>query len=86
MYLTLENNILIPKGKILGIFDLDHASWEKTTRSFLAQAEGEGHVVVACDDLPRSFVLTCEDFGNSTVYLSERSSQSLKKRFEEGAY
>lgn len=83
MYLHLENNILLPKGKILGIFDLDHSSWEKTTRQFLATAEAEGRVFSSCGDLPRSFVLVGEDFGNTTVYLSERSCASLKKRYED---
>lgn len=81
MYLQLENQILIPKGKVLGIFDLDNATWEKTTRAFLAQAETEGRVVTACEDLPRSVVLVGEDFGNTTVYLSGRSSIRLKKRY-----
>ncbi len=81
MYLNLENQILIPKGKVLGIFDMDHASWEKNTRNFLARAEEEGRVIALGMDLPRSFVLVGEDFGNTTVYLSERSCSSLRKRF-----
>lgn len=86
MYLHLDKNILLPKGKILGIFELDNASWEKTTRDFLKTAEQEGRVVTACEDLPRSFVLVEEDFGNTTVYLSGRSSRRLKKRFEEHSF
>lgn len=83
MYLHLENNILLPKGKILGIFDLDNASWEKTTRDFLKRGEEEGRVVTTCEDLPQSMVLVGEDFGNTTLYLSSRSCKSLKKRYEE---
>ncbi len=44
-------------GEILGIFDLDNASWAYKTREFLEQAEQEGRVISVCDDLPRSFVL-----------------------------
>lgn len=86
IYLQLDRNILVPKGKILGIFDLDNASWEKISRDFLKTAQVEGRVVEACDDLPRSFVLVEEDFGNTTVYLSGRSSRRLKKRFEERSF
>lgn len=86
MYLQLEQNILIPKGKILGIFDLDNASWEKKTRDFLAQAEEEGRVLSFTQDLPRSFLLVGEDFGNTTVYLSERSSATLARRMEQRMY
>ncbi len=83
MYLQLDHHILIPKGKVLGIFDLDHSSWEKTSRDFLAQAEKEGRVFGDSTDLPRSFVLVGEDFGNTTVYLSSRTSYSLRKRQED---
>lgn len=86
MYLHLEKDILIPKGKILGLFDLDHAAWEKKTRDFLRQAEEEGRVFTLCSDIPRSFVLVSEDFGNTTVYITARSTQSLRKRMEEKFY
>lgn len=86
MYLHLEKDILIPKGKVLGLFDLDNAAWEKNTQQFLRQAEDEGRVFTLCSDLPRSFLLVSEDFGNTTVYLTARSTQSLRKRMEEKSY
>lgn len=86
MYLHLENHILIPKGKILGVFDLDTASWEKRTKDFLKLAEEEGRVFSFSSDIPRSFVLVGEDFGNTTVYLTARSTVSLRKRLEQSAF
>lgn len=86
MYLHLENNILIPKGKVLGLFDLDNTSWEKTSREFLRLGEKEGRVFSLSVDIPRSFVLVEEDFGNVTIYLSGKSTDSLKKRMEEKFY
>lgn len=86
MYLHLEKDILIPKVKIFGIFDLDNACWEKKTKDFLKQAEEEGRVFTLCSDIPRSFILVEEDFGNITVYITARSTQSLKKRMEEKSY
>ncbi len=86
MYLQLEQNILLPKGKILGIFDLDTASWEKNTRNFLAKAEEEGRVFPVSQDLPRSFVVVGEDFGNVTVYLSSRTAGTLATRMSQKIY
>lgn len=86
MYLHLENNILLPKGKVLGIFDLDTACWEKKTKEFLRQAEEEGRVYTLCSDIPRSFVLVGEDFGNTTLYITARSTQSLRKRLEQSFF
>lgn len=86
MYLHLENQVLLPKRKILGIFDMDHCSWEKQTRDFLALAEEEGRVVAVQQDLPVSFVLVGEDFGGTTIYLSSRSSETLKKRMAQKSY
>lgn len=86
MYLHLEKDILIPKGKILGLFDLDNAAWEKNTQNFLRQAEEEGRVFTLSSDIPRSFLLVSEDFGNTTVYLTARSTQSLRKRMEEKSF
>ncbi len=82
MYLSLENQVLIPKGKILGIFDLDTTANAKTTHLFLKRAEDEGRVISVCQDLPRSFVAVIEDFGNITLYLSGFSGRSLQKRYQ----
>lgn len=86
MYLQLEQHILLPKGKILGIFDLDHTSWEKKTKEFLRRAEEEGRVFWVSSDLPRSFVLVGEDFGGCSVYLSSRSAGVLAGRMEQELY
>lgn len=64
----------------MGLFDLDKLYAEKNSRAFLKRAEAEGRVVSACHDIPSTVVLVGEDFGNTTVYLSSRSSQVLKKR------
>ena len=57
MYLHLGQSVAVPHREILGIFDLDNASWAYKTREFLERAEQEGRVISVCDDLPRSFVL-----------------------------
>ena len=84
MYLHLGQAVVVPEGEIVGIFDLDNASWSPRTRRFLEKAEREGRVVNAASDLPKSFVLRQKRDGSSAVYLSQLSSATLKGRAESG--
>ena len=45
MYLHLGNHISVPTDDIIGIFDLDNASYARDTRDFLRAAEEEGMVL-----------------------------------------
>ena len=83
MYLHLGQSVVVPYRDIIGIFDLDNASWSHRTRTFLERAEKEGRVVNAASDLPKSFVL-CEKKGQAVVYLSQLSPATLKGRVESG--
>ena len=82
MYLHLGQSVVVRYRDIVGIFDLDNASWSHRTRSFLEKAEQEGRVVTATRDLPTSFVVCREGDGQSRVYLSPFSSATLKSRME----
>ena len=84
MYLHLGQSIVVPHSHILGIFDLDNASWAYKTREFLERAEQEGRVVSVCEDLPRSFVLVGTQRESATVYISQLSSATLLRRAERG--
>ena len=75
---------MIPDREILGIFDLDNASWAYKTREFLEQAETEGRAVWLTEDLPRSFILADSRWGESIVYLSPLSSATLSAHAERG--
>ena len=77
MYLNLGQTVL-PTAELVGIFDLDNASWAYKTRGFLERAEREGRAVWLTGDLPRSFVL-CRD---GRVYFSPLSAGALKGRWE----
>ena len=79
MYLNLGQSV-IPTENIVGIFDLDNASWAFKTREFLERAEREGRAVWLTGDLPRSFVL-CQD---GRVYITQLSAGVLKGRAETG--
>ncbi len=78
MYLSIGNDMAVREKSVIGIFDLDNTSTSRRTRDFLEKAEKQG-LVVPCDDLPKSFVLTAE-YGMSKVYLSALSSSTLEKR------
>ncbi len=79
MYLHLGQEVLIRKSDIIGIFDLDKATVSKRSRMFLAAKEREGKVVYVTTDLPKSFIV-CESGGESVVYISQISAQTLLKR------
>ena len=85
MYLHLGQSVVVPYGEILGIFDLDNASWAYKTREFLEQCEREGRTVWLGGDLPRSFVVTGAG-ERTTVYLSQLSSAALMGRVERNSF
>ncbi|RHR10825.1 DUF370 domain-containing protein [Pseudoflavonifractor sp. AF19-9AC] len=82
MYLHLGQSVVVPHREILGIFDLDNASWAYKTREFLEKAEADGRAVWLGEDLPRSFVLVGDGEHPPTVYLSQLSSAALVSRAE----
>lgn len=81
MYLHLGGDTVVDTENVLGIFDLDNASWSKHTRAFLRRVQQEGRVINVTDDLPRSMVL-CRVNGQERVYISLLSSATLMKRAE----
>ncbi len=86
MYLHLGQSVVVPHSEILGIFDLDNASWAYKTREFLERAEREGRVVSVTDDLPRSFVLVGGQGEAATVYITQLSSAALLGRAERNSF
>ncbi len=80
MYIPIGNDMAVRESSIIGIFDMDNTSTSKRTREFLSKAEKEG-IVVPCDDLPKSFILTAE-YGLDRVYLTSLSSGTLEKRMK----
>ena len=86
MYLHLGQSVVVPHKEILGIFDLDNASWAYKTREFLERAEAEGRAVWLGDDLPRSFVLVGSGAEAPTVYISQLSSATLLGRVERNSF
>ncbi len=79
MYLHLGQDKVVREREIIGVFDLDNATLSPHTRAYLSGREKAGRVVSVGDDLPKSFVV-CEARGEETVYLSQISTATLKKR------
>ena len=86
MYLHLGQSVVVPYSQILGVFDLDNASWAYKTREYLERAEQAGRVVWLGDDLPRSFILVGEENAPPTVYISQLSPATLLRRMENNSF
>ena len=86
MYIHIGQGVMLRQDEILGIFDMDNASWAYKTREFLERAEQEGRVVWSCDDLPVSFLLVEWEDKQPMIYLSQLSSSTLLARMERGSY
>ena len=80
MYLSIGNDMAVRDSSVIGIFDLDNTTYSKKTVAFLNNAEKEG-LVVPCDDLPKSFILTAE-YGLTQVHLTYLNSYTLEKRLK----
>ena len=78
MYLYLGKDAAAQSGDIVGIFDLDNASWSVHTRKFLSAAEKAGALRNAAEDIPKSFVV-CTD---GSVILSQPNTAVLVRRAE----
>ena len=80
MYLNIGNDMAVRESSIIGIFDLDNTPTSKRTREFLNSAEKDG-MVVPCDDLPKSFILT-DEYNMQRVFLTSLSASTLEKRMK----
>ena len=78
MYINIGNDMAVRESALIGIFDIDNTTTSKKTREFLKNAQEEG-MIVPCDDLPKSFILTSE-YPMNRVYESTLSSYTLEKR------
>ena len=84
MYLHIGNNRNIREKQILGIFDADSATISTITRKFLSQAEKDGAVEAANEELPKSFVVYFDKNGTRRVCFSQLSSSALGGRMDKG--
>lgn len=90
MYLHAGKRKIIREKNIIGIFDTDNAGKSPLTRKYLSDAEKEGLVERASEEIPKSFILYSDkesDFaerGKFKICFSQLSSASLSGRIENG--
>ena len=82
-YLHVGQNLMLEDKRIIGIFDLDITSQSKITRMFLNQAEEEGIVISAIEDIPKSFVVCDNPYHRQIVYISQLNTSTLARRSAE---
>ena len=82
-YLHIGQNLMLEDKRIIGIFDLDITSQSKITRTFLNQAEEEGIVISAIEDIPKSFVVCDHPYHRQIVYISQLNTSTLARRAAE---
>ena len=82
-YLHVGQNLMLEDKRIIGIFDLYITSQSKITRTFLNQAEEEGIVISAIEDIPKSFVVCDHPYHRQIVYISQLNSSTLARRAAE---
>lgn len=81
MFLHLGENVVVPIKDVIGIFDVDTATYSSDTIQFLRMAEEDGFVERITKDKPKSFVIAEVD-KKSKIFLSPISSVTLSKRTE----
>ena len=79
-YLHIGQNVMLEDRRIIGIFDLDNTTTSKHTRAFLQQAEEDGVVMSACEDIPKAFLVCDHTYHKQIVYLSQLNTKTLEKR------
>ena len=79
MYLPIGNDMSVRNSSIIGIFDLENTSTSRFTKEFLRRANQELEVVTVSYEMPKSLIL-CGQRGKLTLYISQISTATLKKR------
>lgn len=82
MYLRIGQTEIIPKRRIIGIFDLDKVCYNRKSQEYLRNAEKEGVVLDVSGDIPKSFVVCDHPYHPQIVYLSQFNTTTLQKRGE----
>lgn len=78
MYIHLGEEVLIKSSSVVGIFDLEKTTTQKITKDFLVSKNFD--VVTVSYEMPKSFVVCVDDSNKTTVYISQISPATLKKR------
>ena len=78
MYLHLGSDISVHIDDIIGIFDIEKVTVQKYMNDYLSYCQKHGKIYYVSLDMPKS-IIVCTD----TVYISNVSCLTLRKRFDE---
>ena len=78
MYLYLGNDVTIKATEIIGLFDLEKISVQKSVNDFLSHCQKTDRIYYVTLDMPKSIVV-CEN----CVYVTGVGVVTLKKRMKE---
>ena len=80
MYIHLGNEISISDKSMIGIFDIENTSLGKDTRQYLKKSTDNGKIVNVSLEMPKSFIVCKDKTGKESVYISQISVSTLRKR------
>ena len=83
-YLHLGGDVVVRTRDIVGIFDMEKTTESAISRRFLAVAEKGGRVYTVSYELPKAYVVTAEEDGSETVYVTQVSAATLRRRMKKG--
>lgn len=82
MYLHIGNDTVINTSELIGVFDIEKTSVSKNTKDFLRDAGKKGRVRYVSGEMPKSFAVCLDKDLNETVYVTNISAATIKKRIE----
>ncbi|HBH94269.1 MAG TPA: DUF370 domain-containing protein [Ruminococcaceae bacterium] len=75
MYVSLGSDVSVLKSDIIGVFDIEKVSVEKSVNDFLGYCQRNNKIYYVSLEMPKSFVV-CGDL----VYITNVSADTVKKR------
>ena len=80
MYLHLGQDVVVKTEQVVGIFDMENSTVSGITRQYLAKATKQGRVVNVSMEMPKTFIVCSGKEKEITVYISQISAATLRKR------
>lgn len=80
MYIHLGEETVVRDKDIIGIFDIENTSVGKHTKNFLNRSGKQNNIYTVSYEMPKSFIICSNKEDSETVYISQISASTLKKR------
>ena len=75
MYIHLGSDVTVLSEDIIGIFDIERTSVEKSVNEYLRRCQRSGRIYYVSLDMPKSFVVCGE-----CVYVTNVGAGTLRRR------